>query len=101
MMSEMIRIVKNEGLIAIGIEYFDQKINELKKKQTKRYLAEDENFKEINSVNDIEALLIKIKANYRVVFHYDALLKNKTTEELYRITKLHSTQIMIGFQIFK
>ena len=101
MMTEMIRIVKNEGLIAIGIEYFDSQIDTFNKTKSSSYFKEDENFEEVNSVKDIEALLIKIKVNYRIVFEYDALLKQKTTEELYRLTKLHSTQVMVCFQIFK
>ena len=71
------------------------------KTKSSSYFKEDENFEEVNSVKDIEALLIKIKVNYRIVFEYDALLKQKTTEELYRLTKLHSTQVMVCFQIFK
>ena len=39
--------------------------------------------------------------NYKVVFEYDALLKEKTTDEIYKLTKLHSTQVMVCFQIFK
>ena len=31
----------------------------------------------------------------------NALLKEKTTDEIYKLTKLHSTQVMVCFQIFK
>lgn len=102
MMNEMIRVVKNEGLIAIGIEYLDDKLkNFYKKKREVNYLNPNDNFEEINSVNDIEMILKKISVNYRIIYEYDALLKNKKIEEIYKITKLHSTQIMICFQIFK
>lgn len=101
MIREMIRIIKNEGLIVIGIEYFDNNVYNFSKSYKIKYLKDYEDFEEVNSVKDIEGLLIENKINYRIVYQYDALLKDKTTEELYYLTKLHSTQIMVCFQIFK
>jgi len=104
MIAEMIRIVKNEGLIAIGIEYANDQSRSFaeKHKGGVKYLNQDDiAFEEVNSVTDIKALLKRIDANYRIIYEYDALLRNKSTEDIYRITKLHSTQIMVCFQIFK
>ena len=101
MMTEMVRLVKNKGLITIGIEYYNDQIEILKKTKSSGFLKEDENFEEVNSVKDITALLKKTMINYKVVFEYDALLKEKTTDEIYKLTKLHSTQVMVCFQIFK
>ena len=46
-------------------------------------------------------ILKKISVNYRIIYEYDALLKHKSIDEIYMITKLHGSQIMVCFQIFK
>lgn len=101
MMKEMVRLVKNEGLIAIGIEYYNEKVKKFEKNHSTGHLKVDENYEEVNSVMDIKALLIKNTVNYKLIYEYDALLKEKTTNEIYKLTKLHSTQVMVCFQIFK
>ena len=103
MMSEMIRILKNEGIICIGIEYLDDQLKKFSNsdKEVKYLNSDDFYFEEVNSTNDIEGILKNIGVNYRIIYKYDALLKHMSTEDIYRITKLHSTQVMIGIQIFK
>ena len=101
MMKEMIRVIKNEGLIAIGIEYLDDQVKKLYEKREINYLNPNDNFEEVNSVGDIEMILKKISVNYRIIYEYDALLKHKSIDEIYMITKLHGSQIMVCFQIFK
>jgi len=81
MIKEMIRVVKDSGIISIGFEY--DKLNE------------------INSVKDIEYILKKNNYNYNLIFNYDALLKNKSAEELYNITRNHGSQIIVCFRVFK
>ena len=59
MMIEMVRLVKNKGLITIGIAYYSDQIEILKKTKSSGFLKEDENFEEVNSVKDITTLLKK------------------------------------------
>lgn len=76
----ILRVVKNGGLVSIGIEYSKTE-------------------KKINSLNKIKKLFTKnIK---KVFFEYDADLKNLRRDKLYRVTGLGSSQILMSFSVKK
>jgi SAM-dependent methyltransferase len=81
MINEMIRVVKDKGIISIGMEY--------------------DKSSDISSIKSIENILEKNKFKYKIIFNYDALMKDKSSEESYEISRLHGSQILVCFQLFK
>ena len=71
MINEMIRILKNEGIIAIGFEYFNKQteafVGTIK---TKNYLGENHGMYEMNSVNDLTKLLNDNKIKFKILYEY-------------------------------
>lgn len=99
MLLEMIRVTKSEGVLSIGMEHVDDSSREYVNTKTDKNVDINEIY--INSLNDIKLILKKLKINFIPIFEYDALLKNKTTQEKYHKTRSHSTQILFTFQIIK
>lgn len=101
MVREMLRIIKNQGIIAIGIEHYKPDTNKKFGGKDPRHLRWEDVQKSVNSVKEIENLLNQSNVKYQTISSYDALLKDKTVDELYEITGLPNTQIMLCVQIFK
>lgn len=73
------RVIKNDGMISIGIAYQDDKL--------------------INSLDSIKKLFKdKIK---NIFFQYDAELKHKSMIDIYKITEQESSSIIISFTVKK
>lgn len=100
MLLEMIRIIKNRGLLLIGFEYYNNHIRKIDETSSK-FLKKDDKFDEINSTKDITHMLEKNKIDFSIMYEYDALLKKHETSEIYNLTKMHSTQVMVCYQINK
>lgn len=101
MITEMVRIINHNGIIAIGIEYYKPETNKYFGNKDPRFLKWDELKKSVNSVEEIENILKKNDIKYSIISSYDALLKEKNVEELYEITGLPNTQVMLCVQIHK
>jgi hypothetical protein len=101
MINEMVRIINNNGIIAIGIEYYKPETNKYFGNKDLRHLKWDELRSSVNSVKEIENILVNNEIKYRIISSYDALLKDKSVDELYEITGLPHTQVMVCIQIFK
>jgi len=73
------RVIKNDGMISIGIAYHDDKL--------------------INSLDSIKKLFKdKIK---NIFFQYDAELKHKSMIDIYKITEQESSSVIISFTVKK
>jgi SAM-dependent methyltransferase len=83
------RVIKNDGMISIGIAYHDDKlINSL-----------SGSVNQINSLDSIKKLFKdKIK---NIFFQYDAELKHKSMIDIYKITEQESSSIIISFTVKK
>ena len=99
MISEMIRVTKSEGIISIGFEHIDDLSNEYVKTMKDKHVNIHERY--LNCLEDIKTILKELNMKFKSIFEYDALLKNKSVEEKYRLTKSHSSQVLFTFQILK
>ena len=96
--TEMIRVLKNGGLIAIGLEHvvFENQISKLREE----YLVDlDDPHSRINTCKDIRDLFHS--AELEVYFSHDAPLKNLPPSEIEKITGLASSQVMLVAGITK
>ena len=103
---QIIKVLKPNGLAAFGFEYFSKK--ELKTLQSKKnYKANPLCISDVesckNRVNSTKDLLKICPTSHRgkVVYKYDAYLKNKSEKELYDKTGLHSSQVMCIIEVLK
>lgn len=101
---EIIRVTKNNGIIAIGFEHSDNELKDfLNKELNKTNGVIDRIYEEpaINSIKDIEEILTDLEVKYSMIFNYDGLLKGISHEKKLTMTGLRSSQVMAIFQINK
>lgn len=99
---EFIRVVRPNGLISIGVQHVvGQTQFTRQKERDSRLIDEKECLKNrINSKSDIIQLFPKNKIK-TINYAYDAELKKKGAQFLYKKTGLHSSQVMVAVKIQK
>ena len=102
---EMIRILKNGGIFAIGFEHLD-KISIAEHKEDKKNdsrLADSlkNQHKDVNSVKDVEDILLDLNVNYETLTSIDAPLKGLKSNDKLKLTGLKSSQVIYLARITK
>ena len=99
---EMIRVLKSGGIFAVGFEHHDNIFMEKYKKKDQRHVDGLINsHKDINSVQDIENILLELEINFETLIKIDAPLKNLPTTEKIKLTGSESSQIIYLAKITK
>lgn len=103
-LKEIIRVTKNNGIIAIGFEHLDLITKDyLKIELNKTGGVVDRVYEEspLNYSSDLEKILGDLGVEYKMIFNYDALLKGASIEKKQTLTGLNASQVMAMFQINK
>lgn len=99
---EMIRVLKSGGIFALGFEHHDNiLIDEYKKKDQRHVNGLINSHKDINSVQDIENILLELEINFETLIKIDAPLKNIRTSEKIKLTGTEGSQIIYLAKITK
>lgn len=97
---EFSRILKPNGCIAIGVEHSSSNKKNIYNRDARLINVSESLKRRINSKKDILGLFPKGKIKY-VNYVYDAELKNLSPDKIYKITGLHSSQVMVILKINK
>lgn len=100
--SEILRVTKKGGVIAIGLEHIPSKLLNKMKNLFWKNNATDLNpreiaYKRLNSCKDILAVFERKKIE-NVYFRHDAPLRKEEPEKIQKISGLASSQVMICFR---
>jgi len=99
---EMIRVLKSGGIFALGFEHHDNiLIKEYKKRDQRHVDGLINSQKDINSVQDIENILLELEINFETLIKIDAPLKNLRTTEKIKLTGTEGSQIIYLAKITK
>ena len=99
---EMIRVLKNGGIFAIGFEHMDKVIIDEYEDKDPRLINPLKNMlTDINSVKDLEDILFDLNVNYETLISIDAPLKNIDTAEKIKLTGSKATQVIFLAKIIK
>jgi SAM-dependent methyltransferase len=94
---EILRVTKSGGIIAIGLEHVPNLVQARKEAIKRKDPLWEALQKRVNSCRDI--LMLFGRKNIRhVYFKHDFPLSRLKAEEIYRITGLHSSQVMCVFE---
>jgi len=102
---EMIRTLKNGGIFAIGFQhrdkipppgYFEDKQNDSRLANSSK-----NKHKDMNSVQDIEEILLDLNVNYETLTSIDAPLKGLKSNDKLKLTGLESSQVIYLARITK
>lgn len=103
--NEILRVIKKEGIIAVGIEHVPVKTLAKMLKSRKLVKNDDLDLKELakKRINTCSDIIKKFgRSNIKNIFFlHDAPLKTKKPKNIQKITGLASSQTMIAFQINK
>jgi SAM-dependent methyltransferase len=100
MLNEMVRITKNGGIIILGFEFLSEKVD-MSTKSIQSGIIKSNDLYEVNCISDIKSILDQNSINFESLFEYDAILKKLTSEEIYKITGMHGSQVMFAFKLLK
>ena len=102
---EMIRTLKSDGIFAIGFQHQDKVLTpgykEDKINDSRLADSSKNKNKDINSVQDLEEILLDLNINYETLISIDAPLKGLNSSEKQKITGLKSSQIIYVARIKK
>ena len=99
---EMIRILKNDGIIAIGLQHTDKVLIDEYQEGDPRLINPLKNkLTDINSVKDIENILLDLNVSFETLICIDAPLKNEPTTKKIKLTGSKATEVIYLAKIKK